>query len=81
MNIRILLPALASLALAACATAPKPLQGQFSPLTPQQTLSTDTAQATASAGIHQVVAATCLSPAHLRLPGCGRAGLSAPDTR
>lgn len=48
MNIRILLPALASLALAACATAPKPLQGQFSPLTPQQTLSTDTAQATAS---------------------------------
>ena len=38
MNIRLLLPALASVLLAACATAPKPLQGQFAPITPQQGL-------------------------------------------
>lgn len=38
MNIRLLLPALASVLLAACATAPKPLQGQFAPITSQQGL-------------------------------------------
>lgn len=36
MNARLLLPLLASLALAACATAPRPLQGQFDPISPQQ---------------------------------------------
>lgn len=42
MNIRLLLPALASVLLAACATAPKPLQGQFAPITPQQSLAAGT---------------------------------------
>ena len=42
MNIRLLLPALASVLLAACATAPKPLQGQFAPITPQQSLQAGT---------------------------------------
>jgi outer membrane lipoprotein len=42
MKIRCLLPVAAALALSACATAPKPLQGQFEPITPQQTLSTGT---------------------------------------
>ena len=35
MNVKILLPLAASLALAACATAPKPLQGQFSVVSPR----------------------------------------------
>ncbi|WP_066097894.1 Slp family lipoprotein [Xanthomonas massiliensis] len=34
MNLRLLLPAVTALSLAACATAPKPLQGQFAPVTP-----------------------------------------------
>ena len=34
MKTRILLVAAASLVLAACATAPKPLQGQFTPVSP-----------------------------------------------
>lgn len=38
MNIRCLLPVATALALSACATAPKPLQGQFEPITPQQSL-------------------------------------------
>lgn len=35
MNIRFLFPVVAALSLAACATAPKPLQGQFSTVTPR----------------------------------------------
>jgi len=35
MNTRILFIAATSLALAACATAPKPLQGQFNPVSPR----------------------------------------------
>ena len=38
MKTRILIAIAASLTLAACATAPKPLQGQYSPLTPQQSV-------------------------------------------
>ena len=40
MNLKLLLPLAASLALAACATAPKPLQGQFSAVTPRDSVST-----------------------------------------
>ncbi|HYG07023.1 MAG TPA: Slp family lipoprotein [Stenotrophomonas sp.] len=36
MNIRLLLPLAAVLALSACATAPKPLQGQFNPVAPRE---------------------------------------------
>jgi outer membrane lipoprotein len=35
MNIRFIAPLVAMLSLAACATAPKPLQGQFSTVTPR----------------------------------------------
>lgn len=35
MKIRFILPLAAVLSLAACATAPKPLQGQFSPVSPR----------------------------------------------
>ncbi len=38
MNMRFLLPAVAALSLAACATAPKPLQGQFSGVTPRDSV-------------------------------------------
>ncbi len=38
MKLRPLVIAAATLALGACATAPKPLQGQYSPLTPQQSV-------------------------------------------
>jgi len=38
MNIKLLLPLAASLALAACATAPKPLQGEFSTVTPRDSV-------------------------------------------
>lgn len=41
MNIKFLLPVAASLALAACATAPKPLQGQFSGITPRDSVSVE----------------------------------------
>lgn len=40
MNMKLLLPLAASLVLAACATAPKPLQGQFNPVTPRDSVST-----------------------------------------
>ena len=40
MNLKLLLPLAASLVLAACATAPKPLQGQFNPVTPRDSVST-----------------------------------------
>ena len=40
MKIQILLPLAASLALAACATAPKPLQGQFSMVSPRDAVPT-----------------------------------------
>jgi len=36
MNIRLVLPIIAALSLAACATAPKPLQGQFNPVAPRE---------------------------------------------
>ncbi len=36
MNIRLVLPVIAALSLAACATAPKPLQGQFNPVAPRE---------------------------------------------
>ncbi|AMJ57389.1 MULTISPECIES: Slp family lipoprotein [Stenotrophomonas] len=39
MKTRILLVAAASLVLAACATAPKPLQGQFTPVSPRDAVS------------------------------------------
>ncbi len=40
MKIQILLPLAASVALAACATAPKPLQGQFSMVSPRDAVPT-----------------------------------------
>lgn len=41
MKIRIAILALASVALAACASQPRPLQGTFSEITPQQAASTE----------------------------------------
>src|SRR5690606_31152389 len=41
MNIKLLLPLAASLVLAACATAPKPLQGQFSMVTPRDSVASE----------------------------------------
>ncbi|MNU82112.1 Outer membrane protein slp precursor [compost metagenome] len=38
MNTRILITLAATLTLAACATAPKPLQGQFSPVSPRDSV-------------------------------------------
>lgn len=40
MSTRFLLPVVAALALAACATAPKPLQGQFPPVSPRDSVTT-----------------------------------------
>ena len=40
MKVRLLLPLAASLVLAACATAPHPLQGQFAGITPEQAIGT-----------------------------------------
>ena len=41
MNIRLVVPFIAALSLAACATAPKPLQGQFNPVAPNQAANVD----------------------------------------
>ncbi|MEE7547124.1 Slp/YeaY family lipoprotein [Xanthomonas sp. Kuri4-1] len=38
MSTRLLLPVVAALSLAACATAPKPLQGQFTPVSPRDSV-------------------------------------------
>jgi len=40
MNTKFLLTAVATLALSACATAPKPLQGQFSLVSPRDSVAT-----------------------------------------
>lgn len=41
MNIRIVCLGIATLLLGACATAPKPLQGQFHPVSPQNSVTTN----------------------------------------
>ena len=85
MNIRLATAALASLALAACATQPKPLQGQYDAIAPQD------AAAGSHLGAHvrwggRIIQAepgpdrTCFEVISTRLDGSGRPLRSSDET-
>ena len=85
MSTRFLVPLIAVLGLAACATAPKPLQGQFSPITPRDATDRDSTGAMVRWGgrIVQVeprTDATCFEMIATRLTPGGRPYWASDDT-
>ena len=85
MTYRLILPAVATLLLAACASQPKPLQGAFVELTPHAAMESNQAGATVRWGgrIVQVeprANATCFEMISTRLTDTGRPYWSSDDT-
>lgn len=85
MTYRLILPAVATLLLAACASQPKPLQGAFVEITPHAAMETDQTGAMVRWGgrIVQVeprANATCFEMISTRLTATGRPYWSSDDT-
>ena len=85
MTSRLILPALATLLLAACASQPKPLQGAFVEITPHAAMETDQTNAMVRWGgrIVQVeprANVTCFEMISTRLTATGRPYWSSDDT-
>ncbi|HBK45638.1 MAG TPA: hypothetical protein DDZ67_04235 [Xanthomonadaceae bacterium] len=84
MNTRFILPVVALLSLAACATAPKPLQGQFTAVTPRDAVAGQTVGAPVRWGgrIIETTPAqgeTCFQLISRPLNGSGRPDSSSSD--
>jgi outer membrane lipoprotein len=84
MNLRIVLLAAAAAALAACATAPKPLQGSFTPVNPRDAVGTPQVGAPVRWGGRIISTtpaqdSTCFQLVSRPLSGTGRPLSSAPD--
>jgi outer membrane lipoprotein len=77
MKAQVLIPAIAAILLAACATQPRPLQGTFTEVTPQQASTSDSTGATVRWGgrivqVEPQTNRTCFEMISTRLSAYGR---------
>ncbi len=85
MNFRMAATALATLLLAACASGPQPLQGEFNPITPRDAAASDSTSASVRWGgrivrTEPLADRTCFEVISTRLGSSGRPYWASDDT-